>query len=779
MIINDVEYSVGTGVIVEVDHKSQFGCIHYFYENPSSDIYVHRRMVAVELFYKPKEISMKLKIPSKIHSDLEVIKKDQILLRHVSVISIKRRCMLVYGLQDEDPQELLSEFAPMTEDPIYVCRFLASNINGKYHLRGTVVNEEAETSDGDQESMTMNCNSSMDLSPKKFSVVTVDENETIKLRITKISKQHATHKGKDGSEKENCVNNSPDVSTIDQNFKNMLIHASPEHKQFQPVILLEKISNTLTSSESNQSSRTNNKNMTKSNRNSSKPAEVKLARSSKRLSVQYQPHVDESPDESFLDDILNSPPKQARMEATVTPKRKTMDRGTIFEEKTSSSLATAKTINTTDAIRKCKATSSKLIEKAGTPRQKRDKESDIEMTPKNVSKNQRLRLFHHVTPTVKGRDAPMEICDSPMSRARLGLSAHTMPKKMPCRESEYTNIHNFVSIRIKQQSSGCMYISGVPGTGKTMTVCKVMSDLKDHSENYGDFSFLKINALALTEPKQVYVEIVKKLLNKKLHWEEALKQIVSFFKAKKRKIPHVILIDELDKLCTRRQDVVYNLLDLPFHSVTPLIVITIANTMDLPERILANKVNSRLGLVRLTFRPYQYKDLVQIVTERLASDRVFKSEALELVARKVAAVSGDARRALTMCSRATEIAEEEEEHLITMKIVDKVIKEMTNSSKVQAIQCCSKSEQLILTAIANEVSRTGNEEVPFLNMFHNLTKLSILERLTIPSSEILLKLCHNLGSFRLLITQHGRMDIHATLMLNVSTDDIHYALRKN
>lgn len=89
-----------------------------------------------------------------------------------------------------------------------------------------------------------------------------------------------------------------------------------------------------------------------------------------------------------------------------------------------------------------------------------------------------------------------------------------------------------------------MYISGVPGTGKTMTVYKVISDLK--GESFGDFSFVKLNALALTEPKQIYVEIVKKLLNKKLHWEEALKQIVRFFKANKRKIPHVILIDEVN-----------------------------------------------------------------------------------------------------------------------------------------------------------------------------------------------------------------------------------------
>lgn len=130
-----------------------------------------------------------------------------------------------------------------------------------------------------------------------------------------------------------------------------------------------------------------------------------------------------------------------------------------------------------------------------------------------------------------------------------------------------------------------------------------------------------------------------------------------------------------------------------------------------------------------------------------------------------------------MCSRATEIAEEENKDLVTMDIVDRVIKEMSSSSKVQAIQCCSKLEQFVLSSIANDVTRTGNEEVPFLNMLYNLEKLCVLESFKLPSIELILKSCHNLGSFRLLITQHGRTDIHMTLMLNISTDDIHYALR--
>lgn len=54
------------------------------------------------------------------------------------------------------------------------------------------------------------------------------------------------------------------------------------------------------------------------------------------------------------------------------------------------------------------------------------------------------------------------------------------------------------------------------------------------------------------------------------------------------------IILQLDLLWTRRQDVVYNLLDWPTKSASRLIVLAIANTMDLPERLLMGRVTSRL-----------------------------------------------------------------------------------------------------------------------------------------------------------------------------------------
>ena len=51
---------------------------------------------------------------------------------------------------------------------------------------------------------------------------------------------------------------------------------------------------------------------------------------------------------------------------------------------------------------------------------------------------------------------------------------------------------------------------------------------------------------------------------------------------------------QLDLLWTRKQNVMYNLFDWPTRRHARLVVLTIANTMDLPERIMINRVASRL-----------------------------------------------------------------------------------------------------------------------------------------------------------------------------------------
>ena len=64
---------------------------------------------------------------------------------------------------------------------------------------------------------------------------------------------------------------------------------------------------------------------------------------------------------------------------------------------------------------------------------------------------------------------------------------------------------------VKLTYFSCMYISGVPGTGKTATVHEVIRSLvRGHEDGeLPSFKYLEINGMKLTEPRQAYVEILK------------------------------------------------------------------------------------------------------------------------------------------------------------------------------------------------------------------------------------------------------------------------------
>lgn len=56
-----------------------------------------------------------------------------------------------------------------------------------------------------------------------------------------------------------------------------------------------------------------------------------------------------------------------------------------------------------------------------------------------------------------------------------------------------------------------MYISGVPGTGKTATVREVSRYLRQACDEgeLPEFKFVEINGMRLTEPHRAYVTILK------------------------------------------------------------------------------------------------------------------------------------------------------------------------------------------------------------------------------------------------------------------------------
>ena len=147
----------------------------------------------------------------------------------------------------------------------------------------------------------------------------------------------------------------------------------------------------------------------------------------------------------------------------------------------------------------------------------------------------------------------------------------------------------------------------------------------------------------------------------------------------------IVVVDEVDRLQNRSQSVLYHIFDWASRPNGP-IVIAISNTMDLPERVLDRRVTSRLGLTRIAFQPYTMDQLEQILAGRVQEMAVFKEDAVQLVARKVASLSGDARRALDICKLAAELAESAGLAMVDTETVARAFLSMFSCPKIEAIR---------------------------------------------------------------------------------------------
>lgn len=194
--------------------------------------------------------------------------------------------------------------------------------------------------------------------------------------------------------------------------------------------------------------------------------------------------------------------------------------------------------------------------------------------------------------------SPGYVQSSPFQIARSRLHVSAVPASLPCRESEFSEVYSHLETAITDGSGACIYISGTPGTGKTATVREVVAQLNASviAEELDDFIFVEINGMKVTDPHQSYSLLWEALKGDRVSPPQALELLEREFNhPSPRRVPCVVLMDELDQLVTKNQSVMYNFFNWPGLRHSRLIVLAVANTMDLPERTLSNKISSRLG----------------------------------------------------------------------------------------------------------------------------------------------------------------------------------------
>ncbi|WBW71322.1 MCM loader [Schizosaccharomyces osmophilus] len=267
------------------------------------------------------------------------------------------------------------------------------------------------------------------------------------------------------------------------------------------------------------------------------------------------------------------------------------------------------------------------------------------------------------------------------------------------REKEKHFLESFFNQNLADEPTGAaLYISGAPGTGKTVLVSEVLQGIVKKFKNA---QVCNVNCMTITEPRMIFERVYSQLFDKVCTPDEEdshstyQSQLKEYFtKNHCSSAPPVILVlDEMDHLIAREQQVLYTLFEWPSLPMSRLILVGIANALDMTDRFLPRLQTKNILPTLLPFTPYSAQEISSIIKARLGSaflqqktgsaypntleeekENSFPSShnrvsdevpfihpsAIELCARKVAASSGDLRKALDICRHAIELVEREQ-----------------------------------------------------------------------------------------------------------------------
>ncbi|XP_065360884.1 cell division control protein 6 homolog [Calliphora vicina] len=232
-------------------------------------------------------------------------------------------------------------------------------------------------------------------------------------------------------------------------------------------------------------------------------------------------------------------------------------------------------------------------------------------------------------------------------------------QNLPGREEQLEELRSFFREHLEAKRSGSLYVSGQPGTGKTACLSLLLRTPEFNKR----LQTVYVNCTSIASIGGVYKKLCTELNLKPQGRTERdhLQALQHHLKTCPKML--LIVLDEIDQLCSSKQAVLYTIFEWPSMPDASILLVGIANSLDLTERTLL-RLNARCELKpkHMHFPPYSKQQIVEIFKSRLEEAEVldiFPPVTLQLLAAKVSAVSGDVRRALDIGRRVVEIAEQQ------------------------------------------------------------------------------------------------------------------------
>ncbi|XP_057831585.2 cell division control protein 6 homolog B [Cryptomeria japonica] len=435
-------------------------------------------------------------------------------------------------------------------------------------------------------------------------------------------------------------------------------------------------------------------------------------------------------------------------------------------------------------------------------------EADVSRSPKSPRK--KLNNVTNQIPNWNPTDS------SHILAVKTALHLSEVPKSLICREEEQKKLFDFCKTCIEKEKVGSMYVCGCPGTGKSLLLEKVKSLSVEWAKEarIPPPVSVVVNCTSLTNTSDIFKRILEQCQGRKKNstYSSPFEELKSLLCQKKKSDAlkmTLLIVDEMDFLISRDQSVLYDLFRLPSFPNSQCMLIGISNAIDLTDRFLPKLQSLNCKPLVMTFRAYSKDQILKILQQRLKGlpFQAFQPQALELCARKVAAASGDMRKALHVCRDAVEMLQAEladavyssdkisfeklpshpslsiegkltkqEMHVVRIDHMARALARTFRSAVVDTIQSLPQHQQIVLCS-AVKFFRRGKKDATLgeLNAAYlDFCKATSMHPLTGPEFS---SMCRVLSDQALLNLGQSREDRLRRVTLKVDEGDVIFALQ--
>lgn len=358
------------------------------------------------------------------------------------------------------------------------------------------------------------------------------------------------------------------------------------------------------------------------------------------------------------------------------------------------------------------------------------------------------------------------------------LRATYIPDNLPHRDNEVKSLASILVSALRGETPSNILMYGKTGTGKTAVAKHVGNELERMGELHGvPCIVIYINCEVVDTQYRLLAFLARHFGKEVPMTGWPTDHVYSEFRdaVDSEKRIAIIILDEVDKLVSKGDDVLYNLTrinsDLKNAKVS---LIGITNDLKFTD-FLDPRVKSSLGEEEIIFPPYdanQLRDILEQRAEVAFMPNVLEKTVIPLCAAYAAQEHGDARRALDLLRVSGEIADRIKESNVLDIHVKRAQERIETDRVVEVVRTLPTQSKLVLLS-SLLLNNNGNKSITTgeaYNVYKNMCRIIGIDVLTQRRVTDLISELDMLGIINATVISKGRYGRTKEISLSVPTE---------